>query len=261
MYKSKLILLLLLINLQGFSQSKNKGCGTVIYQQTTNFDFEYQEVYKMTFNTDWSYYEEIKIKTSKTTNKTISSEIGVTTAQIKGRKNTTPKYYYNSRKEFYFRDNFADNILLVKELDLPWKWNLKDGTKKIGNFNCQKATITFRGRNYTAWYTNEIPVSFGPWKFQGLPGLILEVYDEDTIFHIYASSVEYNKNSNCNLTINNKELINAININEYLDKIEKINDEIFAQMSSRQTKGSKPLKRDKNCLECKQSIEIFNEKS
>jgi len=58
------------------------------------------------------------------------------------------------------------------------RWELSDETKIIGNYVCQKATTTFKGRNYIAWFTTEIPFSFGPWKLHGLPGLILSAHDE-----------------------------------------------------------------------------------
>ena len=58
------------------------------------------------------------------------------------------------------------------------EWKLNKETKNIGKFNCKKATCSFRGRNYTAWYTLEVPLPYGPWKLQGLPGVILEAYDE-----------------------------------------------------------------------------------
>ena len=58
------------------------------------------------------------------------------------------------------------------------KWQLQEEYKKVSGYQCQKASTTFRGRNYEAWFTSEIPLSFGPWKFNGLPGLILEIYDQ-----------------------------------------------------------------------------------
>lgn len=58
------------------------------------------------------------------------------------------------------------------------EWNLENGEKTICGYNCSKATTTFRGRNYTAWYAPEIPNSNGPWKFGGLPGLILKIEDD-----------------------------------------------------------------------------------
>jgi len=49
---------------------------------------------------------------------------------------------------------------------------------------CHKATTRFRGRDYIAWYTEEIPFPYGPFKFGGLPGLIACIYDTQRE-HIY----------------------------------------------------------------------------
>ncbi len=58
-------------------------------------------------------------------------------------------------------------------------WKLHEEFKKVGKFKAQKASTSFRGRNYNAWFTTEIPIEIGPWKFHGLPGLILEVRDSE----------------------------------------------------------------------------------
>ena len=62
------------------------------------------------------------------------------------------------------------------------KWQLQEGTDTVAGYDCQKATLNFRGRNYTAWFTTEIPISEGPWKLFGLPGLILKVEDSEKLF-------------------------------------------------------------------------------
>lgn len=56
-------------------------------------------------------------------------------------------------------------------------WNITSEKKKLGNYTVQKATAAFGGRNWIAWFTPEIPLFFGPYKFHGLPGLILEISD------------------------------------------------------------------------------------
>ena len=61
-------------------------------------------------------------------------------------------------------------------------WQIKNETKKIEDYVCNKATTFFRGRNYTAWYSTDIPIKLGPWKFNGLPGAILQIYDETGSF-------------------------------------------------------------------------------
>lgn len=75
----------------------------------------------------------------------------------------------------------------------PWpqmKWTLTDETQTILGHKCQKATCRFRGRDFVAWFAADIPVKGGPWKFGGLPGCILKVYDKDNIYVWEAVAIE-----------------------------------------------------------------------
>ncbi len=58
------------------------------------------------------------------------------------------------------------------------EWNLAADTSTINGLLCQKATTTMGNRVWTAWFTTEIPISDGPYKFSGLPGLVISVQDE-----------------------------------------------------------------------------------
>lgn len=63
------------------------------------------------------------------------------------------------------------------------EWNFSDEeTDTILGYECRKATTEFAGRTYTAWFTTEIPLPFGPYKFGGLPGLILKIEDAEQQF-------------------------------------------------------------------------------
>ena len=63
---------------------------------------------------------------------------------------------------------------------LQWKIEGKDSV--IAGYHCQAATASLRGRQWRAWFTLDIPVSDGPWKLCGLPGLILRATDEQGYF-------------------------------------------------------------------------------
>ncbi len=57
------------------------------------------------------------------------------------------------------------------------QWTILPEQKKYFGYAVQKAITTFKGRQYIAWFTSEIPIALGPYKFKGLPGLIVEIYD------------------------------------------------------------------------------------
>ncbi|MDV3925526.1 GLPGLI family protein [Elizabethkingia anophelis] len=63
------------------------------------------------------------------------------------------------------------------------------GNKSIEGLRAQKATTQFGGRNWIAWFTNDIQIQDGPYKFCGLPGLILNIEDEGKthIFNLVGS--------------------------------------------------------------------------
>lgn len=61
---------------------------------------------------------------------------------------------------------------------LEWSFNDEETDSIIG-YDCRKATVEFAGRSYIAWFTPEIPLPFGPYKFGGLPGLILKLEDAE----------------------------------------------------------------------------------
>jgi GLPGLI family protein len=99
--------------------------------------------------------------------------------------------YTSISKDSVWSSFLNDGLQYVAEKKYQFNWNLQKETKKIGRFTCNKATTHFRGRDYTAWYTTEIPLPYGPWKLQGLPGLILEAYDTSEDIYYYFKSIEY----------------------------------------------------------------------
>ena len=74
--------------------------------------------------------------------------------------------------------------------DNVWpNWTFTEEEQELAGYKCMKAQTLFRGRNYTAWFTPEISTNVGPWKFRGLPGLILAIYDDEKSFSWFATKI------------------------------------------------------------------------
>jgi GLPGLI family protein len=131
------------------------------------------------------------------------------------------------------------DTLFVIENSKNIKWKLYDEIKKINNFLCQKASCDFRGRSYIAWFTTDIPVRLGPWKLNGLPGLILEAYDSKNQVQFYAQEISFNSN----YTIEEKFFMNKkfISPNESRKKLlaflEFMSNEISEKIKSSLPRG------------------------
>lgn len=95
------------------------------------------------------------------------------------------KNYPKGKLTNYTSDGLMTSYQCVEDYE-PQKWEIQDSTKQILGYNCQLASSTFRGRVYLAWFTMDIPISEGPWKLNGLPGLILEAYDSADHYHFTA---------------------------------------------------------------------------
>ena len=129
------------------------------------------------------------------------------------------EYYYSE----YFKD-FNKNLLSIyvcMPMDIPnqqysesisiQSWKILEDTLTVAGYLCQKATCRFRGRNYTAWFAMDIPIQNGPWKFGGLPGLILKAYDSDKLYMFECVKIESFKKKH------------PIKIHNYYNSFEKTN--------------------------------------
>ncbi len=79
---------------------------------------------------------------------------------------------------------------IMKDDYKPIKWSVSDDTLTVGGYLCRRAEADYRGRHWTAWFTEEIASSAGPWKLGGLPGLILRATDADSIFLFDMTGIE-----------------------------------------------------------------------
>lgn len=69
-------------------------------------------------------------------------------------------------------------------------WTLAEGQDTVLSHVCSKAMVHYAGRDYVAWYVPDIPISAGPWKLYGLPGLILKAEDSEGCFRFEAIAIE-----------------------------------------------------------------------
>ncbi|MDR0438006.1 MAG: GLPGLI family protein [Bacteroidales bacterium] len=93
--------------------------------------------------------------------------------------------FFSSHTEGYF----TYTEILEKPI-----WKISVDTDQVAGYRCQKASSRYGGRDWTVWFTHEIPISEGPWKLRGLPGLILKAETADGEFALTANSVSRSSN-------------------------------------------------------------------
>lgn len=84
--------------------------------------------------------------------------------------------HYPTGEMSYTESVATDKFRYPQELSI-FDWEIAEERKVISGYQAQRASTSFAGRDYIAWFSPEIPVPDGPYKFNGLPGLILEIRD------------------------------------------------------------------------------------
>ncbi|WP_313002427.1 GLPGLI family protein [Chryseobacterium gleum] len=104
-------------------------------------------------------------------------------SKMEGRKHFEPTFfeYFITKaipeQKVYYYEKAAGKQIYYQE-DRPVKWEVTNVIEKQNGYSAQKAVTEFGGRTWTAWFTKEIPFSDGPYKFSGLPGLIVKLEDD-----------------------------------------------------------------------------------
>jgi GLPGLI family protein len=119
-------------------------------------------------------------------------------------------------------DYIEDKKVICFELFPKMIWKLEDETRTISNYLCNKASITFRGRNYIAWFTSDISSNVGPWKFNNLPGAILQVYDESMNFSWLANKIIINEQQK---KIDFDKDLKKLSLKQFVEEAEKLKKE------------------------------------
>lgn len=87
------------------------------------------------------------------------------------------------------REAIGSNCFETEEEKTYQDWTLKNETEKVLDYDCLKAICNFRGKKWKVAYSEDVPVSAGPWKLGGLPGLIMKAEDEDGIHSFEAVEI------------------------------------------------------------------------
>jgi len=92
--------------------------------------------------------------------------------------------------KLYYYDKVGTERFRYEE-DIPQlNWAVGDSTRTILGYECFLASADYHGRKWIVWFSPEIPVAAGPWKLQGVPGLILEASTEDGLYRFVADGIQ-----------------------------------------------------------------------
>ncbi|GAB5551961.1 MAG: hypothetical protein Sapg2KO_15520 [Saprospiraceae bacterium] len=147
---------------------------------------------------------------------------------------------YNKKAVYERKITIASNqkkAYIVEDKKAVIRWRLSQEFKTIGQFKCQKAMGTFRGRTYIAWFDRSIPVPIGPWKLHGLPGLIIEVEDESGQVGFALTNLAFP--SPYDSPIKQPNMSELISLNEYLEIERQIAENYIDYMKSKLPRGAR----------------------
>ena len=188
----KTTLIAAIISGTAFAQSADKALARVRYsfahmRDTTQKDNFYTENMLLVIGKNASVftsYDKINrdMEIRKSIEEQIKSQGGNLTSININKSGSKPitsvdYFYFANENKFYTKERLITNYLI--EEDGPnINWKISKDTASFSGVKCQKAVANFKGRKWIAWFAPDLPFQSGPWKLNGLPGLIVEAHDE-----------------------------------------------------------------------------------
>lgn len=191
-------------------------CFSVIfYAQKTDIQYSYKATYNLEYQEDSTDQNSIKSETvvlylgeGVSRYSSLGKAVKDSLTETLDPSNKSMAEFYRIRSitpetDFHYKifKNHNDNELILAEKvfkdKLKYKqtlnlmnWEIEQETKEVLGYKVQKASGSFAGREYEAWFSPELPFSDGPYKFAGLPGLILEISDLQDHYHFTFSAFQ-----------------------------------------------------------------------
>ena len=110
-------------------------------------------------------------------------------SQLQGIDIVNPERYISTNGKYDVFAGFLETKIRYQETP-NFNWQISKETKTINGKTCHKATTKKYGRNWTAYFSQDYPFSYGPVKFGGLPGLIFEIYDDKNDYHYILTAIK-----------------------------------------------------------------------
>ncbi|WP_343535187.1 GLPGLI family protein [Pedobacter sp.] len=188
----KVTLIASLIGSAAFAQSADKALARVRYtfshmRDTTQRDNFYTENMLLVIGKNASVYtsydkinrdEELKKQLEEQIKNQAGSSGSININRTSSKPVTPIDYFYFANENKFFTKERIITSYLIEENAPKINWKISKDTASFSGVKCQKATAYFKGRNWIAWFAPELPFQSGPWKLNGLPGLIIEAHDE-----------------------------------------------------------------------------------
>lgn len=169
----------------------------VIFSQTNRFFYDYKfisdstdksavtsEVMLLDIDKNGSnYYSQQKFVVDSTAKADLEKQLKSSPNNISiHRKDKPGMVSYKVTKQYpdfktYLFTGISSDSYKIEEDQKP-EWKILPDKQKVGEYNAQKATTNFGGREWTAWFSTDLPFQDGPYKFYGLPGLIVKIEDK-----------------------------------------------------------------------------------
>lgn len=215
---------------------------SLMFSQSLKAVYEYIPSQYMTFNENVYYTDgnQISIRDSISTKRKIeknddefSNEIVIMDNKSKVFKRIIIKKPNSKMIEETGTLNDKNYLLEDNFPELHWNLNYTE-VEKIGNYMCNKATASYRGTTLIAFYTKEIPVPAGPYKFGGLPGLIVMLYNDSLAPNYWTlTNVEYPYNDKIPYSKSYLEKLPKMSLQAFIKEGDRIEEEEMKVFNSK----------------------------